>query len=291
MFLIKLSNSYAMRRKKSKSFFLSIGKAVAWLIVNFFKAVYYVLAGIFNGIKFAFKKTHASVKAHREKSKIKAEQPKTPAVYQKLVSANTVKGSLSVFENRLLNESLIVAIAGRRGSGKSVLGFRLLENVHAKTNRPAFALGVKESVLPEWIKSIDDLNSVEKNGIVLIDEGAVSFSSRSSMSKENKSLAGLLAIARHKDLTLLFITQNTGMIDKNVLNLCDTVILKEGSLLQEKMERSVMKDMYQSANREINKLPSSERKYHCYVFDADFEGLIKTELPGFWSSKVSKNQA
>jgi len=222
-------------------------------------------------------------------SKVKHEQPKSPAKHDSLLAESVVKGSIDTFESRLLNESLIIAVAGRRGSGKSVLGFRLLENIHAKSSRPCFALGVKQSVLPSWITAIDNINEVENNGVLLVDEGAVSFSSRESMSKSNRGLAPLLAVARHKDLTLIFITQNTGMIDKNVLNLCDTILLKEGSLLQEKMERSVMKDLYSTANKAISSV--SERKSACYVFDSDFEGLIKISLPGFWSQKVSKNQA
>ncbi len=111
------------------------------------------------------------------------------------------------------------------------------------------------------------------------------------MSKKNKQLGQLLAVARHKDLTLVLITQNTGMIDKNVLNLCDTILLKEGSLLQEKMERSVMKDIYQAANKALAQIPSEERQSHVYVFDNDFEGVCKITLPSFWSSNVSKNQA
>ena len=132
---------------------------------------------------------------------------------------------------------------------------------------------------------------MKNKGVVLVDEGAVDFGSRSSMSKKNKDLSELLAIARHKDMTLIFITQNTGMMDKNILNLCDAIVLKEGSLLQEKMERSAMKDLYVTANKALAKIPSKERKAHCYVFDADFEGLIETSLPSFWSSKVSKSRA
>ena len=81
------------------------------------------------------------------------------------------------------------------------------------------------------------------------------------------------------------------MIDKNVLNLCDVILLKEGSLLQEKMERSVMKDLYVTANSALSNIPASERKPYCYVFDAEFEGLVSASLPSFWSVRVSKNQA
>ncbi|MBS3124944.1 hypothetical protein J4211_01670 [Candidatus Woesearchaeota archaeon] len=139
--------------------------------------------------------------------------------------------------------------------------------------------------------TIEDINQVENQGIVLVDEGAISFGARNSMSKKNKGLAELLAVARHKDLTLIFITQNTGMIDKNVLNLCDTIMLKEGSLLQEKMERSVMKDLYTTANKAIAQTALEDRKSFFYVFDAEFEGLAKASLPSFWSISVSKNQA
>jgi len=278
-----------MGRKKSVTakVFTGIGKGVAWIIVNTFKAIWFLIVGIFKGTKAASK---ATAKAHKTMQE-KREQPKSPAKYIALTVSSTDKGDLSNFESRLLDESLIMAIAGRRGSGKSVLGFRLLENINAKSGRPCFALGVKQSVLPSWIKSIDNISAVSNKGVVLVDEGAIAFSSRSSMTKKNKQLGELLAIARHKDLTLIFITQNTGMIDKNVLNLCDTILLKEGSLLQEKMERSVMKDLYVTANKNISKIPSAQRKPYCYVFDSEFEGLLQAELPSFWSTKVSKNQA
>jgi len=266
-----------MGRKKKRSL---VGKAA----IGTLKGAGWLIGG---AAKLAWKGTKAAAKAAHQKTR----QPKAPAAYAPLTVSSTVKGAVESFEDRLKNESLILAVAGRRGSGKSVLGFRLMENVHAQAKRPCFALGVRQSVLPSWITSIEKLSKVSNRGIVLVDEGAISFGSRQSMTKENKDLSELLAIARHKDLTLIFITQNTGMIDKNVLNLCDTVILKEGSLLQEKMERSVMKDLYKTANAALSAIPSNERKPYCYVFDAEFEGLVQASLPSFWSSKVSKNRA
>lgn len=281
----------ARRKSLTASIFTGIGKGISWIVVNIFKAIWYLIVGLFKGAKAATKSTVSAAKQAHHDAKIKAEQPKTPAVYDSLIASTTIKGNVDSFERRLLNESLILAVAGRRGSGKSVLGFRMMENIHAKTQRPCFALGVKQSVLPVWIATIDEINQVSNRGVVLVDEGAISFGSRESMSKKNRGLGELLAIARHKDLTLIFITQNTGMIDKNVLNLCDVVVLKEGSLLQEKMERSVMKDLYQTANDALSKIPAEERKPYCYVFDSDFEGVVQASLPSFWSSKVSKNQA
>jgi hypothetical protein len=145
--------------------------------------------------------------------------------------------------------------------------------------------------LPKWITAIDDVDTVENGSVVLVDEGAVAFSSRESMTGKNKELGKLLAVARHKDLTLILVTQNTGMIDKNVLNLCDTVILKEGSLLQTQMERDAMKEMYKKAADALKKLPAAERQKHAYIIDSDYEGLVSAPLPSFWSEKVSKSRA
>ena len=80
------------------------------------------------------------------------------------------------------------------------------------------------------------------------------------------------------------------MIDKNVLNLCDTLLLKEGSLLQEKMERSAVKSFYETANEVLSGIDKAERLGHFYVFDDDFEGLCFAEQPSFWNEKVSKNK-
>lgn len=75
------------------------------------------------------------------------------------------------------------------------------------------------------------------------------------------------------------------MIDLNVLRLADTLILKEPSLLQSNFERKVLKDIYVKIKPEFEKI--KEKKSHFYVWDDDFQGLVKYSLPGFWSEKIS----
>ncbi|HLC32841.1 MAG TPA: zonular occludens toxin domain-containing protein [Candidatus Nanoarchaeia archaeon] len=296
-----------MSRKKSRvgKFLVNIVKSIFttlwWIIKSVLKGIFFLIVKLLELLSPMHYKLYSFI--HREKREVEestqvrtenkpnTSASKVPALYTALQAESTVKGSLESFTKVLEQESRIIAIAGKRGSGKSVLGFRILENIKAKESRPCFVIGVKQSILPSWITTIDSIEQVENKGVVLVDEGAISFGSRNSMSKKNKNLAGLLAIARHKDLTLIFITQNTGMIDRNVLNLCDTILLKEGSLLQEKMERSSMKDLYTTANKALVAIQAEERKSVFYVFDAEFEGLAKANLPGFWTTSVSKNQA
>jgi len=245
----------------------------------------------YQGAKYLVKKTPSAVKKTQKAAKsvkktVQKKAPSKPAKYSKLQGGKNV----AEFEKKLLGKSLIITIAGKRGSGKSTLGFRIMENARAKKKRPCYVIGVPQEVLPNWIESIEGLDEVKNGGVVLVDEGAISFSSRESMKKGNRQLGKLMAVARHKDLTLILITQNTGMIDKNVLNLTDTVILKQGSLLQERMERDVMKDLYKDANKVLGKIPTKDRPKYSYVVDDEYTGKMGATVPSFWSDKISKNQ-
>lgn len=212
-----------------------------------------------------------------------------PANYDEFRLENKIMGDYSFLENRLHKESIIALIFGKRGSGKSALGFKLLENIHNKSNRQCYVLGVNQDVMPKWISPIEDIEAVPDNSVVLVDEGAIAFNSRESMKLSNKGIGKLMAIARHKDLTILFITQNTGMIDKNVLKLVDTLLIKQGSLLQQEMERGEVKKFYEKADKALKDLEGDKRKY-VYLMDSDFEGVVSCPLPSFWSDGLSKNR-
>jgi hypothetical protein len=293
----------AKRRNIIARILIGIFRLIGWIFKGLWyvvrgigQAIWWLLSAMGRGIASLFGRKSAGTKrsvqeAAQEAHHAEAGHVRHQAEFMPLVATTSVSGDFAAFEERLRKASMIILIAGKRGSGKSALGFRLLENVHAQGKRPAAALGVRAAVLPKWITAIDDVDTVENGSVVLVDEGAVAFSSRESMTGKNKELGKLLAVARHKDLTLILVTQNTGMIDKNVLNLCDTVILKEGSLLQTQMERDAMKEMYKKAADALKKLPAAERQKHAYIIDSDYEGLVSAPLPSFWSEKVSKSRA
>ena len=227
----------------------------------------------------------AAVERKLDKSMVYHTEPK----FEEFPIVKEVTGDYSYTEKRLFEDSVIVLIFGKRGSGKSALGFKLLENIHSKTGRKCYALDIEQEKMPAWIKSIDDIEKVPNGGVILIDEGAISFGSRNSMSTKNKELSQLLSIARHKNLTLIFVTQNTGLIDKNVLALTDTLLIKEGSLLQMEMERKEVRKFYDKAN-DFLKFVDGDKKKYFYLIDSDFEGVLTHNLPSFWTTGLSKNQ-
>ena len=96
-----------------------------------------------------------------------------------------------------------------------------------------------------------------------------------------------MAIARHKNLTLILVAQSSALIDLNVLRLADSLLLKEPSLLQSKFERKAIKEMYEKAAPLFK--DKENKKQYTYIFDDEFEGLIEFNLPYFWNEGISKS--
>lgn len=199
----------------------------------------------------------------------------------------SLNGNFNSFLNKLFtSNSTIGIILGARGTGKSAIGMALLEQFKSKTNKKIYALGFNADDLPNWINVVKSVDEIENGSVLLADESGIEFSSRESMSDKNKFLTNLLLIARHKDLSLLFISQNSSNIEINAIRQTDYMILKPSSLLQRDFERKKIKDIYEEVKKEFEDLKSN--KGLAYIYSNDYRGFISNELPSFWSQKVSK---
>jgi hypothetical protein len=254
---------------------------------------YYPFKGFGWSIKksviFISKKVKISKKNHDKKIK-QEKRPEIEAKYNSLKLIKKQKGIISTFENKLYkNKSTIGLILGARGTGKSAIGMRLLENYKVKTNKTIYALGFKEESLPKWIKIIKDIEEINNNSVILIDEGGIEFSSRKAMTNANKLLSEILLIARHKDLSVIFITQNSANLEINAIRQADYLILKPSSLLQKDFERKKIKTIYENTENDFEEL--KETVGLTYIFSDEFLGFVTNSLPNFWNDKVSKGYA
>lgn len=213
-----------------------------------------------------------------------ATGPKPQA--QVLTSVAAFEGDLSGFEDWLYSsKSTVGIILGSRGSGKTGLGLRLVEN-WASRGRKAFAMGFAGAGLPAWIGAVENAEAVPNNAVLLVDEGGIFFSSRESMSDANKLLSKLLFIARHKDMSVLFISQNSANLEVNTIRQADYLLLKKPSLLQKDFERNKIKDIYEEVAGDFKKLGAD--KGLVYVYSDQFRGFASNGLPSFWSERTSK---
>ncbi len=214
------------------------------------------------------------------------------AHYQALKALNLVSGHLSSFSRQLYQKKgQIGLILGARGTGKTALALRIAENLVARHATPVYALGFASEALPKWIQPISSLSEVKKKSraLVLIDEAGINFQARRAQSADNLQISELMLIARHKDLNLLFVTQNSANVDINVVRQADLLFFKPLGLMQTRFERKAMAHIMEQA--EVQLQPFADDKGATYVVSGDYEAVFSNALPGFWSNTVSKAYA
>lgn len=266
-----------MAKKKKEN---SILKYIGYALLLIIKIPYYVVKGT---IKL-FRKASIEI----EKNKIKKKRNSIRARYREFKKIKEIEGEYGDwFEKTITSDSKIGIIIGARGTGKTAFGIKFLENIYAKTNKKCFAIGFKEQELPSWINVVSEISQLENDSFVLIDEGGILFSSRSSMSSANKMLSSLMLIARHKNISILFISQNSSNLEVNILRQADYLVIKPSSLLQKEFERKIIQKIYKDIEKEFKK--NKQEIGLTYIYSDDFRGLISNPLPSFWREEISKS--
>ena len=280
--MVKKKSKKSSRDDSEQSDVLKFFKIILWP----FKILFMILSWMVKIIVLGIEKIIESSKRRITK---KAEN--APDKIENYVPFRTVKdisGNYSRFEDMLSKkDSTIGIILGARGSGKSAFGLKLLENLHAISGRKMFAMGFKSGELPKWIRAIDDIELIENNSYVLIDEGGILFNARQGFSDANQLLSKLLLIARHKDLSIMFISQNSSNLEINAIRQADYLVLKPSSLLQLDFERKKIKEIYVEASEDFSRYKKT--KGLTYIYSDTFKGFVSNPLPTFWTQNISKS--
>ncbi len=231
----------------------------------------------------------AEFRKNRQEKVAEAKRKKEETALNEFSVIETISGNFAGLIRKLGDSSLIMLITGRRGSGKTALGMKLVEVANI-LGRAIYIVGLESARLPRWVKRVSSIEEVKNDSVVMIDEAALSFSARESMKKANKELGKLMAIARHKNLSLILITQSSAMLDLNVLRLADILLFKEPSLLQARFERKALQDMFENVQGKFESIKDEKNKY-AYIISDYFEGLISHNLSKFWNEGISKSYA
>jgi hypothetical protein len=198
-----------------------------------------------------------------------------------------IHGSFKDFLESLERRGTVIIIAGKKRSGKTATGFRILENLACTTQRKNYTVGFPIEVA-SFITDAEALEVVENGSNVLIDEAGLIYNARISMSKEHRPAIAYAKLSGQKGTTLIFISQSTASIDVDLIRHSDIFLLKETGLLQSEFERPRIRRICEEARfyfrQEGDKI---EKKKLTYVYSDDFRGLVKFELPSFWNDSIS----
>lgn len=211
--------------------------------------------------------------------------------------------------NDILDDPWVALILGRRGSGKSALGHRLLEVYHKEHDRDAYILGFpgdKRDLLPEWIEWLPEALPYDRwpeNSITLVNEAHHVAHARRSMGAENLEVDKLVTISRQRDADIVFDTQYARRLDVTALMGSNAIIFRYPSLMAEDYERSELKKFVREARDALDQFVETtetddyvlrddgdELQRRAYVIAEKFRGLFPNpvQLPAHWSEDISK---
>ncbi len=267
-----------MGKKKKSNFWKYFGMSLLWIL----KLPYY----FFRGAYILGKK----ISEKNEEVKISNKRKLVDAKFEDFEILKVVDGDYRKWISGVArSDSQIGIILGARGSGKTAFGVKFLENFYVKYGKKCFAIGFLEKELPSWINVVSDVGEIKNDSLVLIDEGGILFNSRSSMSSANKLLSELIMIARHKNISILFVSQNSSNLEVNILRQADFLVLKSSSLLQKDFERKIVQKIYGEAEKGFGEF--SNESGVAYIYSGKFRGFVSNSLPSFWGEGISKGFA
>lgn len=190
----------------------------------------------------------------------------------------------------LLRHPCVVLIVGRRGAGKSGLGYRILELM--RYHGEPFVVGLPAEAqkhLPEWVGCMDRLEDVPSKAVVLVDESYIQYHSRASMASGGRDIGSLINLSRQKEQTLLFIVQEARQLDVNIVSQADVLAVKELSDLSRGFERPQLRKLTDKARAAFETVQGDRRRWSwVYSEPAGYEGLTPNELASFWTSRLSR---
>ena len=181
-------------------------------------------------------------------------------------------------------------ITGRRGSGKSTLAYHLLEEFSRQRDLVACVMGLpseKQHLLPKGYVLAQEPSEFPERACILVDEGSLSFHARRSHSPLNVLMDNMVSLSRQREQTLIVISHFMRKLDINIVTELDALLMKEPSLLHNRMERAEVKDMTREAFTAFRRL-SGDRRSFSYVISEGFQGMMQNPPPSFWSEDLSK---
>ncbi len=188
----------------------------------------------------------------------------------------------------------VAFVTGRRGAGKSVLGYKLQEKLSKKYNLTPVVFGYpkeKKHLLPDNIVLVDDINDLPENSFILIVEAAFKFYARQHNLSEHRLMDHVISLSRQKKQILLFDFHYTRKIDVNIITDSDVWLAKEPGIFHVKLgARAEIKPLYKKIAEEFNRLTGDKQEY-TWVYSNDYEGFIKNTIPSFWSEDLSNVHA
>lgn len=189
----------------------------------------------------------------------------------------------------------VVTITGQRRSGKSSLAYHLAEELYQHEGIPPVTVNVPESTsesLPGHWTNVASINNTPENAVVVYDEAYRSIHARTPMGEENLDLTEIVELSAQRGQTILFVTQNSAILDKVAVGESDVMMIKKPGKLSMQFERAQIRSLSEDARERFEMLPeSADHREYVYVYGEDGEAFVENGEAPFYDDGISRSFA
>lgn len=188
----------------------------------------------------------------------------------------------------------VVVIMGARGTGKSALAHRIMEQIHNQKKVQGAILipsakGKRKNPLPPWVKWVANISELPEKAVVLIDEAAQFAHARRTQSAQAVDLDNLVSISRHRHQLIIFVSHHSRKLDLNLIHDSDRLLWKEPTEAHAMFERDELQMFTLKALDFFATFPKKQRLKITYVMNLhqlQFNYFLNG-LPKWWSETIS----
>lgn len=187
-------------------------------------------------------------------------------------------------------------ILGKKGLGKSGLGYFLLDKVSRKHSLMPVAVNLprdKQPLLPEnyVITTLEELKHMG-DVVALIDEGTTTLPA--GQAKLEEMVKSFVALSRQRNQVIIFVFHASSDVGSRILRGVDNILVKQPSQrqIQYGSKDAFCRALLTEAKERFTSLAEIGEDPRKYTFvDAEtppFRGILKNDLPDFWTEELSK---
>ena len=192
-----------------------------------------------------------------------------------------------------LDHPSVILNYGGRGEGKSATSHYILESRYHDKGIPCYMTAPPrvQKLVPPWLKVIG--RKIPPKSAVLIDDAQLNLHARESW--KNVKLDKIISMSRHRESTLIFNTQFSNRLDRNIVTSADTNVFKRPPLMGPEFERPEMRKLVKNIDDKFMELeeknPDIDLRQWSWVISNKprYIGWVgPTPLCTYWSEELSR---
>ena len=192
--------------------------------------------------------------------------------------------------SKIADHPAVYLILGDVGEGKTVTACSIIDEFHQdRKSLKVYMIDRKEVVnlYPNWFRYADPKKPrLSQNSIIFLDDAHLHHYARDWFGGKSKRIDWIARERRQSGNTIIYTTQQSRVLDINLISMASCLVFKRPSKLQLNVERKEIKKMYETADAALKEEDYKINK--AYVVSQNYEGIVTVKKPTWFTDKMSK---